>query len=152
MFKKSIYFVMVAVSCLAVLSCGGNTITIDKDSPVVANLSALRLKGPSGASMLLAQAAPFEWDTVFLFFGATRKAQINEIVGQKIFGSGKGYFADSDTKLLVFKVGDRVVHAAVTYPPVYLGGDYDLPHSREEAVIQATTKDPGPYGLRLVRK
>lgn len=122
----------------------------DTDSAIMVKLEAFAKSGPHDATLPLAEATPFDWDDVFFFLEGTKKAEINRVVGLRVF-------KDEDSRiyepgpLLVFTAGNKIVHAAIVMPPVHMAEPDRYRYSRQEAVLRATTRDPGPYMLQFVK-
>jgi hypothetical protein len=51
----------------------------------------------------------------------------------------------------VFTAGNQIVHAAIVMPPVHMAESDRYRYRRQEAVLRATTRDPGPYMLQFVK-
>lgn len=114
-------------------------------------------KGPEGAAMRLDAATDFEWDTVYAFSGLDSAEYMFEIVGREFELYEEVLMRiDSDSKLLLFAHQGHIVHQmTVGGSPtgrigpgevyLWLSNPRRPPFSRERAVIEVESKDPGPY-------
>jgi hypothetical protein len=114
-------------------------------SEVSEKLSVFSKQGPQGATMPLDDVTSFQWDEVHVFPGGSSGEVINKHVGQSIFDQS-GYYAERWT-LMVFTDQDRVVHALSFVPPLFFNTGRKFTYSRDEAIVAAHSKDPGPYSL-----
>ena len=91
----------------------------------------------------------FAWDQVHLFDEGTEYRYIDDVVGTEVFDRG-GRFRQPGT-LLVFTLRGKLVHAVAVIAPLYVEG---CRHSyrRESTLVQARSRDPGPYVLDLVTR
>jgi hypothetical protein len=121
----------------------------EKDSVVVTKLHEFSKKGPRRARLALPDVTPFEWDAVYFFLEGTPKADINRVVGQTLFADADGRLFEPGP-LLVFCLGKKIVHAIVVLPPVHLSGKHSHQYPADSAVVEAYSKDPGPYALKFV--
>lgn len=152
--KKKINIIAIAIATIILLiamGCGEKKMAYVTESPVLNQLSVLTLKGPRGATFPLSDTTSFDWDAVCFFLEGVKKEDVNEVVGRELFPSADGRMFEPGP-LLVFTNGGTVVHSVVVIPPVYLSGSNMRKYSRQEAVLEAYTKDPGPYGFRFVEK
>ena len=113
------------------------------DSPLTERLQEFHRSGPHGAERPLAQLTNFDWDTVYLFSEGNTYRHIDTTVGTTVFGRDGRYVEQGS--LLIFTSKGQVVHAVALVPPIIHGREHA--YSRDDAVLRAITKDPGPYQL-----
>lgn len=118
------------------------------DTSVTQRLGEFQRRGPQGAQLRLDQLTDFEWDDVYLFGEGTPYREIDVAVGAALFGRDGRYMERGP--LLVFTSGGQVVHAVALVRPAPDIGGSSLKYARESAVLEAHTKDPGPYDLKFV--
>ncbi len=116
------------------------------DTPVAKRLEEFRRAGPRGQRRRLEELTDFEWDTVHLFGEGTPFKEIDETVGSPLFAR-EGRYTEQGS-LLVFTNRGRVVHAVALVPAFVTGSALTYP--RASAVLEAYSKDPGPYQLTFV--
>lgn len=121
----------------------------EKDSVVVKKLYEFSRKGPRHARLTLTCVTPFEWEGVYFFLEGEPKANINRVVGQTLFSDADGRLFEPGP-LLVFCLGNEIVHAVVVLPPVNLSGTNAKQYLADSAVVEAYSKDPAPYALQFV--
>lgn len=118
------------------------------DTQVTRALREFHQSGPQGAERRLDAFTTFDWDTVHLFGEGNTYRLIDTTVGAPVFGRDGRYLEQGS--LLIFTSGGRVVHAVALVPPIVEGNAHT--YQRENAVLRARTKDPGPYQLDLTSK
>jgi hypothetical protein len=134
---------------LTLCGCRETRMVYEKDSVVVTKLHEFSKKGPRHARLALTEVTPFEWDAVYLFLEGSPKAEINRVVGHPIFTDPDGRLLEPGP-LLVFCLGKQTVHAVVVLPPAHLSGKHAHQYRADSAVVEAYSKDPGPYALKFV--
>jgi hypothetical protein len=132
---------------LATGCSGGEEMPYVFSSKVSKKLSELSQKGPQGATVLLSDVTPFQWDEVHIFPQSSSGKLINRNVGQKMFDDDE-FYGESGA-LMVFTDHDKIVHALSFAPPLYFDTGKKFTYTPSEAVVVAHTKDPGPYTLSI---
>ncbi|HEV2762491.1 MAG TPA: hypothetical protein VGV38_05800 [Pyrinomonadaceae bacterium] len=116
------------------------------DTPLAKRLEEFRRAGPRGTRRRLEELTDFEWDKVHLFGEGTPFREIDETVGSPLFAR-EGRYTEQGS-LLVFTKAGRVTHAVALVPAFVTGSA--LTYARASAVLEAYSKDPGPYQLTFV--